>query len=309
MPASLQALLKHVIDYAGTFPPACLSLDESIRNYARYRNGPDSWLLGRFVCPAVRLAELKPYAELFKEGDPFHFAVLGSRGQNAEEAARNLAFDLHQLDAFRVYHGGRVVPDVLELYLPESVLPDGLRPDGVKAPQITFYEAPEAATEAVVSALQAINQSRAADAGLAGFKLRCGGGDPRAVPSTEQVAFVIATCRAADVPLKFTAGLHHPFRHYDANLRTMVHGFINVFGAGVLAHARGLSEGRIRLILEDEDVGHFAFDDQALRWKEYSASVAEIAAVRRDAVISFGSCSFDEPCDDLRALGWLGGTP
>ena len=37
MSPSLRALLTGIVDYAGLFPPAQLSLDEAIRNYARYR--------------------------------------------------------------------------------------------------------------------------------------------------------------------------------------------------------------------------------------------------------------------------------
>src|SRR5262249_38895006 len=107
------------------------------------------------------------------------------------------------------------------------------------------------------------------------------------------------------VPLKFTAGLHHPFRHFDRALQTPMHGFLNVFVAGVLAHARGLQEGQVRDILADEDPGHFAFDATGLSWKEWRATTEEIAAARRHAVLSFGSCSFDEPREDLRARGLL----
>ena len=57
MNASLRALLSGVVDYAGLFPPAGLPLDQAIRNYARYRQGSDAWMLGRFVIPAARLAE------------------------------------------------------------------------------------------------------------------------------------------------------------------------------------------------------------------------------------------------------------
>ena len=46
MNASLRALLTGVVDYAGLFPPARLPLDEAIRNYARYRQGSDAWMLG-----------------------------------------------------------------------------------------------------------------------------------------------------------------------------------------------------------------------------------------------------------------------
>lgn len=137
-----------------------------------------------------------------------------------------------------------------------------------------------------------------------GFKLRCGGLEAAAFPTPEQVAFVIAACRDAKVPLKFTAGLHHPIRHYNTGLQTHMHGFLNVFVAGVLAHARGLSAEQLQPILEDEDARSFAFDDAGLRWKDQHATTEEITAARK-FVTSFGSCSFDEPRDDLRALGWL----
>ena len=118
-----------------------------------------------------------------------------------------------------------------------------------------------------------------------------------------QVALAITAARAADVPLKLTAGLHHPIRHHDADIGTMMHGFLNVFVAGVLATARGLDGATIRDIIEDEDGGNFFFTDDGLRWRNHRASMTEIKFARRAAVISFGSCSFDEPRDDLRTLG------
>ena len=53
-------------------------------------------------------------------------------------------------------------------------------------------------------------------------KLRCGGAS---IPSAEQVALVIASCREAGVPFKATAGLHHPVR------RGAEHGFLNLLAA------------------------------------------------------------------------------
>ena len=80
---------------------------------------------------------------------------------------------------------------------------------------------------------------------------------------------------------------------------------VNVFGAGVLAHAHGLEEDQVRAIVEDENASHFRFDNDGLWWKDLQATTEAIVAARRDAVISFGSCSFDEPREDLRAFGWL----
>ena len=103
----------------------------------------------------------------------------------------------------------------------------------------------------------------------AGLKLRTGGLEASAFPPVEQIAFVLHVCRDAGVPLKFTAGLHHPIRHFDAAVQTHMHGFINVFTAGVLAHARGLGEADLRAVLADEDPAAFAFTDDGLRWRDW----------------------------------------
>ena len=121
----------------------------------------------------------------------------------------------------------------------------------------------------------------------------------------EQVAFTIERCRDAHVPLKFTAGLHHPLRRYDPAVRTHMHGFINVFGAGVLAYVPGLEHHDILAILEEEDPRGFSFTDEFFGWNDAEATVSEIAGARRRRVISFGSCSFDEPVEELTRLGLL----
>jgi hypothetical protein len=55
---SLRALLEGLIDYAGLFPPAALSMQDAVRNYARYQDEQYAWALGRFVVPADRVTEV-----------------------------------------------------------------------------------------------------------------------------------------------------------------------------------------------------------------------------------------------------------
>src|SRR5579875_1274910 len=127
--ASLRALLTELIDYAGLFPPARLPLDQAIRNYARYRQGNDAWMLGRFIVPASRLEDLEPYhEELFGVDPPFAFSVLGRGGGSLTEFLTNLRDDLRDVAAFRKRHGGRVRVDVLEMRLPPD-LADPLLPE------------------------------------------------------------------------------------------------------------------------------------------------------------------------------------
>ena len=58
MTASLRALVSHLIDYAGLYPPAELPLDGVLARYRRYRAGPNSWILNRLVLPASKLKEV-----------------------------------------------------------------------------------------------------------------------------------------------------------------------------------------------------------------------------------------------------------
>jgi hypothetical protein len=328
MVASLQALLSGIIDYAGLFPPAKLPLDQAIRNYARYRQEPERWMLGRFVCPAARLAELAPFQELFEEGPPITFSALGRGGSKVPDFGLGVLADLRAIDSFLKSQKGGVVVDVLETRLPEEIVSLGTNKaipllgkvigkmmDSRDLPVLTpFYEfglGPEwrSSVATVIGDIARDHQPRVKEfqgfGRPGGFKLRCGGLEASAFPSPEQVAFTIVACRDAGVPLKFTAGLHHPIRHFDNGVQTHMHGFLNVFGAGVLAHARRLNEDQQRPIIEDEDPRHFVFTEEGLRWKDVQATTEEIKAARASAVISFGSCSFDEPRDDLRALGLL----
>lgn len=75
---SLRVLLEGLIDYAGLFPPAALSMQDAVRNYARYREGAWSWALGRFVVPLERVPEVP--AE-------FPLSILGRDEVKASSAA------------------------------------------------------------------------------------------------------------------------------------------------------------------------------------------------------------------------------
>jgi hypothetical protein len=137
-----------------------------------------------------------------------------------------------------------------------------------------------------------------------GFKLRCGGPERSAFPSLGRVAFSLSDI--GYTRFKATAGLHHPLRRYDKSLGTYMHGFLNVWIA-----ALGLSQGsdkfdtwNLLALLEDEDASNFVFDDQGVNWRDQKLPT-EFIAKGRTQITSFGSCSFDEPRDDLRAMGLL----
>jgi len=56
---SLRALVSSLIDYAGLYPPAALSLERVAEKYQAYRTSPERWMLNRLVLPAANLAEAR----------------------------------------------------------------------------------------------------------------------------------------------------------------------------------------------------------------------------------------------------------
>lgn len=324
--SSLQVLLKGLIDYAGLFPPAKLPLDEAIRNYARYRGEAEAWMLGRFICPAARLSELTPLgAELFN-GPPFTFSVLGRGGKDAKEFFDNVRADLADIARFRASFAERVAVDAYEVKLPESAF-QPIRSNQLSSligtvaylietsgpPCVApVFESPATDRAAHLAVIQTIHDDRQTLEAKnrrrcqpPGYKLRCGGLDAAAFPTPEQIALVMCACRAATVPFKATAGLHHPLRRYDAGLQSHMHGFINVFGGAILAAKHGLGEKEVVELLLDENPGNWSWMEEKLRWKNLEVSSREIDIARQSMAMSFGSCSFDEPREDLRQLEWI----
>src|SRR4051812_4538190 len=118
MSASLHALLAGAVDYAGLFPPAGLPLEQAARDYARYREEPEAWMLGRFVCLAARLNDLGRFPQLFQGGTPLALAVLGRGGATLHDFQSNLKVDLDDLAAFCRGQGPAVNAEALEVRLP-----------------------------------------------------------------------------------------------------------------------------------------------------------------------------------------------
>lgn len=327
-PPSLRTLLSEVLDYAGLFPPANLPLDEAIRNYARYRQGREAWMLGRFVLPIGRLEDLVTYGHLFTQAPPFRFSVLGTGGSDPDAFLDAFDSDVKAINAFHARHRDQVLADVMEVRLPEalldakaSVVEDFLSEADRRivtsglAELALFYEVPlvdlpAAKVRSVLKPLLAAladHNSRQPTPLRAevGLKIRCGGMEPVYAPSSEQLAHAIVACREAGVRFKATAGLHHPVRHYNKEVDAVMHGFFNVFIAAVMAEAHDLDADALSALLAEEEADHFHFEPDALAWGDLEAPLPAVRRTRERLATGFGSCSFDEPRDDLREMGLL----
>lgn len=324
---SLKHLLTHLIDYAGLFPPASLPLNEAYKQFTAYINESDEWILSKFICPAKQLSSL---AELIKSDEnnsrPFSISVLGRSGANIEEFIKGSNDDLLQIINFLKETGNKFQTDAFEVRLPEDLILENdvdaiyevlnsvsaIFKENLVLPVKKFFELPlkedwKSSVNNFTSALKKHNEYFGQDEYFlkSGFKLRTGGVEASAFPSPEQIAYVINACYENQLPLKFTAGLHHPVRHYNESVKTKMHGFLNVFGAGVLLYGNDLLEQDLINILSDEDADNFEFDGEFFRWKEFKSPLQVIENARENFVISYGSCSFDEPREDLNTLKLL----
>jgi hypothetical protein len=300
-----------MIDYAGLFPPAGLEMSAAVETYARHRQGEHEWMLGRFVCPVSRLDEFSRHAAALLPGT---HATSGYRERiGVTEPWRLSALidgpldaNLEAIERFNARHAdpdqGLARVDWVELK-PETVADIDPAIDHLPSSLYPFFEVPAGADpRGYIAALAGQN---------VGAKIRTGGVTASAFPAVEHLASFLLACHAADVPFKATAGLHHPVRgsypltYEPGSARCVMHGFLNLFFAATLVRA-GRVEGRaLTDLLGETDAGAFRLEPSGLRWRELSVDLPTLARARESFALSFGSCSFDEPVEDLRRAGVL----
>ena len=314
---AIHVLMSGLVDYAGLFPPAKLAMGPSVRNYAAYLRTPEAWMLGRFILPVSRLEEFREATRelLPRELDPD--APGGEPWPISAIIDGDLDENLDSIFAFNHEHekpqNGLAVIDAIELKVPTSgpgktgaawiddaieLIPEEVFP---------FFEIP-----VMASGDGGAPDFRGMIAALAGAdgaaKLRTGGVTQEAFPPAAGVAEFLVACHAADVPFKATAGLHHACRaHYPLtyepdSARGLMHGFLNVFLAAAFVHARHADPEMARAMLEETDPAAFEFGREFVRWRSAGLELLELAQARETFALSYGSCSFEEPVEELKKL-------
>jgi len=301
--ASLRALLTRSIDYAGMFPPCSLDLERAMKNQSQYVRSADSWMLSAFVLPVAQFNEAKAMLSEFELGHPLRISALGPKTNQAEAFSQELAKVNKAIRSISTYDVDLVSVSQLEMALPEDVDLARLREARSLIGDLpTFWEASPNRTQQTIALIAEINSDF--EKPTFGFKLRTGGVTADAFPTSAQIAKALVAPAMHQVPIKFTAGLHHPLRMYRDEVQTKMHGFLNVLGAAVLAAEHKWDDKQTATMLDDEDVKSFRFDDEIFGWREWKIDIKRLTD-RRKFVTSFGSCSFDEPREDLRALHLL----
>ena len=296
--AALRALLAGAVDYAGLFPPASLSMDQAVANYAVYLGGPDAWALGRFVVPVARLSELERSAEHLAPKAPAPGWRLSAL------VGANLVEDLRALGEFNCRHAAAGAPalsaDAIEAKA-ESVADVERVLAAVPKWADAYVEVPLSADPRPLIEAIARHGGRA--------KMRTGGITPEAFPTAAQVLRFLRACAEARVPFKATAGLHHPLRaEYrltyapDSPSGTMF-GYLNVFLTAVLLRQTRLTDQDAIALLEERSPAAFHFTPDAAQWRDHRVDRRAIEAARREGIVAFGSCSFEEPVGEMAMIG------
>jgi hypothetical protein len=296
--SSIRMLLRNSIDYAGLFPPAGLAMDAAVDNYHRYRGGGTAWALGRFILPASRLTEFERAAgnhlSQNPAGQPWLLGAL---------AGPDPAADLEQVAEFNRRHADKETARIDTLEAKASSA-DAVRdtmhlmPSGLQA----YFEVPIDRDPGMLVAAIGRLGGRA--------KVRTGGVTRDAFPSTASLLRFLQSCVGARVPFKATAGLHHPLRAeyrltYEPGSPTgTMFGFLNVFLAAAFL-ADGMDESEAALLLEEKSPSAFEFDRRGITWRNHRLGQDALDEARRDVIVSFGSCSFTEPIEELQALNIL----
>jgi hypothetical protein len=288
----LRALLAGLIDYAGLFPPAGLSMGVAVRNYDSYIRGEYAWMLGRFIAPAARLQE---YADAVREA--------GIDAGKWRISALATATDAETICRFNEEQAKFGTIDVLEIKAPDV--------REIECATITFgsryqlyFETPP---ETWRSLLPAIGRAKAR------AKIRTGGEVPEAIPEESRVLEFLRVASERRIAFKATAGLHHPLRaiqhltYKPDSPRGVMHGFLNVFCAAVLLWHEPERRQEAAWMLGERESDAITMDEMTMKWHNSGVTLTakQIQQAREQFAMGFGSCSFMEPIEDLRTLGWL----
>jgi hypothetical protein len=304
---SVKAFTEKLIDYAGLFPPASLDLKTAFDNYLRYRDDEYNNILSKFIIPAGRLNELEEIIKNFEEPpEGIELSILGT----FPAAIKN---DISAIRKFNEETSGIFRINTFEMKIPLLGSRDNITDFLDQVSELfdknemknynIFYECPLNKRELDLITDQLAYHEHVET--LDSVKIRTGGTEASAFPSPEEVALAIRICRDKELQLKATAGLHHPARHFNEEVNTKMHGFLNIFSAAIFAHSLKLNEADLLEIISDEEFENFEFESDALRYKTYKADLKAIESARNNFIISFGSCSFTEPIEDLKKISIL----
>jgi hypothetical protein len=280
--STVPPLFVQFVDDAAVFPPGNATLVDAATAHRRHRTAWYAELIGPLL--------LRP-----DDLDDLHRTAPAQPHPGADVALRvGVVGELGRVGALNPVAGVQVVQvEAAVAKRGQDPLP-GLRDLLGAARHLgevdIFAEIP--LTWGLLGALDGIADARGSGMRIAP-KFRTGGLAAELFPTPAELAAVICACAQRQLPFKLTAGLHRAVRHNDPETGFTHHGFLNLLVASLLA-ASGAGPVDVAERLATTDAG----------------SLIEAVVSQRERPrplwTGFGSCSVDEPVDDLRALGLVG---
>ncbi len=295
MLSSVKILLSSIIDYAGLFPPAKLTLQDAIANYHKYQQTPYNFLLGHFVIPAARLTEfftVLNHDSLEKRIiNPWSLSVILSD---------NWELELHQIKTVNNKNQVKIAAvEFKPLTLEEISRAITQIPKGIES----FVEIPlNENIDTYLTMLQGKQVSA---------KIRTGGLTIEAFSSVEQLCQFIFASAKAQIPFKATAGLHHPLpgkyplTDKPDSIWSNMQGFLNLSILAALVYWQKITQDQAMILLQESSLDSFRFTEDHLSWQDCHLTCLELEEARQYFFRSFGSCSFQEPLNELMELNLL----
>lgn len=271
-----RVFFEQLIHDAAIYPPGSAPMDLAVRQHLRYRNSSQGFICGPFLAPASKLSQLCLY---LKDEDEFDLAVIGATIDELRSAS-----DFCNKDQ-------RLKLSHFEIPLPS----ESMRPFFKKLSCEVDINAVKVFVEVPLSGDLQRNLDEIIITGLCS-KFRTGGLTKEAFPSEDGLANAICSAVERNIYFKLTAGLHSALRHSDPKTGFEHHGFLNVIVA-LSALLGGGEVGDVSAILKERE-------SERLRNSLAQVDVG-LAKKVRDIFAGYGSCSIDEPYQELRSLGLL----
>ncbi len=305
MTESLRRLLQNPIDYAGLYPPAELGMRAALEEYGEVLDSDETWMVNRFVCPTSRLEEC--FAELEQahtnsgEDPSVDFAVIGTPLESGATANESIQKDIALLKP--AFQKGDV--DTFEVKIATGAEFEACAKALKKA--FNWFDERDVEVYAEIAwgpDMGEVMARLSSEIDGIGLKARTGGVRPDQFPDTRTLASFITEAAGLEATFKLTAGLHQPLRHYNSDLSTYEHGFLNAMVAAALAYIQSASTDQVDEVLAIQDPAAFVFTNQTIEVLDHKLSLKDIDEFWL-FFGGFGSCSYQEPIDGLKAIGWL----
>jgi hypothetical protein len=291
--SALHILLDRIFDYAGMFPPASRSFEDSLQESGSFRHTlKRPWMVASDLVLDTEHARklLRVNLGIYPFAHPLRVCLLATEDPGS---VTSTALELGhkepkvEISSIETKASPEAIPETLDYY--RSLISSAGPLLGIE-PNLSGEEW-EAVLHHSVEALKASHLRPA---------LKCRLTGPTGI-SPERLASAIIATTDSGLPLKVTGGLHHPIVERDRYDLPM--GFLNVASAVMFRRVLGtrVSHANLVELLTNADPNGLELKD-GLQFKKLKLSMAELRHAKGMAPFAIGSCSLHEPDHDLSRL-------